>query len=87
MDNQKQKATYARTIPKELLEAWQKYRRRCDGETIADALGYSRPVIDRALNFGYVKTAGLTEKISEFFTDRLNKERTAATALTDLLNQ
>jgi hypothetical protein len=80
------KTIYQRTIPVELLEVWNKYRRQGDGGDISEALGYSRPVIDRALKHGYVKTKGLTDKISEFFTDRLKKEREQAGAMTELLN-
>ena len=79
-------AAYERTISAELLAVWNKYRRNHDGETISQKLGYSRPVIDRALNYGYVKTQNLTEQISKFFSDRLTQERETAAAMESELN-
>jgi hypothetical protein len=81
------KKEWPRTIAEDLHVAWLKVRRPKDGEVIAIALGFSRPVIDRALNFGYVANPDLTEKISEFFTNRLNKERESAQNLVNNQNQ
>lgn len=81
MAQEKNKTVYPRTISIELLDAWRKFKRRSDGETIAEALGYSRPVIDRAINFGYVKTDGLTDAITNFFTARLDAEKASAAKL------
>lgn len=82
----KSKSFYPCTISQSLFLAWQKFRQRKDGETIADALGYSRPVIDRALNFGYVKTQGLDDKISEFFQNRVNAQTMQADKLNNLVD-
>ena len=79
------KTTYPRTISLELHQVWNQYRRRKDGETLAMELGFSRPIIDRALKHGYVKTEGVAEAISKFFTDRLQKERLLAVNMTGLL--
>lgn len=70
----KTKKTYDRTVAAELLEMWQKSRRKKDPDTIAEALGYSRPVIDRALLYGYVSMPELPGLITKFFTDRIQKE-------------
>jgi hypothetical protein len=74
----KKKKDYQRTIDEGLLNAWHQFRRRGDGGAISEELGYSRPVIDRALIYGYVKTAGLAERITEFFQKRLNSEKSMA---------
>ncbi len=78
------KTKYDRTISVELFNAWQTFRRRKDVEVISAELGYSRPVVDRALNFGYVKTDGLSENITEFFTKRVRNERESAGKLMSL---
>ena len=78
---------YPRTVSKELFAVWNQYRRTGDGQTIADALGYSRPVIDRALNFGHVKAKGLSDQISKFFSKRLTDERQTAQEMVNQLTQ
>lgn len=65
---------WPRQISEELLDAWQALRRKGDPETIAEKIGYSRPVIDRALIYGYVSIPGLADKINKFFGDRLDGE-------------
>lgn len=72
---------YPRTIAEELHEAWQKLKRKRDGELMAKELQYSRPVIDRALNYGYVAMPELPDLISKWLMDRLKNERSSATEL------
>ncbi len=81
------KKIWPRTISPELLEAWKKLRRKKDPEAMAKELGYSRPVIDRALIYGYVSMPELTELMNKFFLDRLNKEKSQAAELMGLLNE
>lgn len=80
----KDKKVWPRTIAPELHAAWLKLKRKKDPEVIAEALGYSRPVIDRALLYGYISIPELTEKINKFFIDRLNKEKQQAQGLMGL---
>jgi len=87
MDEDKEKTVYERTIDSNLHKAWQRFRRRGDGDTLSKALGFSRPVIDRALKHGYVKTAGLSDAISKFFSDRLEGERVEGDKLNSLMDQ
>jgi hypothetical protein len=81
------KKVWTRSISQELHEAWKRLRRTGDPELMAKDLGYSRPVIDRALKYGYISMPELTEKINKFFLDRLNKERGKAQELMAMANQ
>lgn len=75
------KKEWPRTISEELHDAWKRLKRRGDPETMAAELKYSRPVIDRALIYGYVSLQELPDKINAYFMARLNKERESAQAL------
>jgi nitrogen regulatory protein PII-like uncharacterized protein len=75
------KVPLARTISEELHNAWTRLRRKKDPETIAEALGVSRPVIDKALLYGHVLMEGLAPKITKFFEDRLDQEKADAERL------
>jgi hypothetical protein len=75
------KKEWPRTISEELHDAWKRLRRRGDPETMAAELKYSRPVIDRALIYGYVSLQELPDKINGYFMARLNRERESAKEL------
>lgn len=62
------------TIAPELFEAWTKMRRKGDPEQIAQALGKSRPVIDKALKYGHVKDQTVVDGITKFYNVRLAAE-------------
>lgn len=87
MSKQKNSEKYPRTIAEELHNAWQKLTRRGDGKAMAEELEYSRPVIDRALNYGYVTFHELPDKINKWLKDRLEKERKNAHQLNQLLEE
>lgn len=79
------KINYDRTISQELHTAWLKLKRKGDAAIIAEKLGYSRPVIDRALLYGYVaQVKDLPEQINKFFFDRMDGEKKTAKKLTDM---
>lgn len=78
---------WPRTIAPDLHEAWLKLKRKKDAAVIMAAIGYSRPVIDRALNYGFVSMPELTDKINKFFLDRLKKESQTGSELIALHNQ
>lgn len=78
---------YPRTVAEELLDAWQELKRKRDGEIMATELGYSRPVIDRALNYGYVALPEIPDLITKWFLDRLKKERESAKQLTEAIKE
>lgn len=87
MSEEKSPKVWERTIDEELLKTWQKLKRKKDPETMAAALGVSRPVIDRALIYGYVSMPDLVPKINKFFEDRLTGERGDAQRLNKLATQ
>ena len=80
----KESKQWPRSVSIDLLQAWQKCKRKNDPEKMATELGYSRPVIDRALIYGYVSMPELTDKITNFFRDRLAKEKQDAASLSDI---
>lgn len=86
-EKRKNKREWPRTVTAELHEAWQQLRRIGDPELMARELKYSRPVIDRALIYGYVSMPELTDLINKFFKDRLERERTEAAAMLKLQDQ
>lgn len=81
------KREWPRTISQELHVAWKRLRRKGDPELMAEKLQYSRPVIDRALIYGYVSMPELPDKINGFFKKRLTDERGQAQELNDLADQ
>lgn len=81
------KREWTRTVTQELHDAWKRLRRKGDPELMAETLQYSRPVIDRALLYGYVSMPELPDKINKFFKDRLEKEKSEAQQLNDLADQ
>ena len=72
---------YTLTIDRELFEAWGKLKAYGDPGKIATHLNISRPVIDRALNFGYVKKDKVSDGITKFFNDRLAREKRSGTKI------
>lgn len=76
-----------RTISIELHNAWLALKRKGDPERMATELGYSRPVIDKALIYGYVSMQGLVDDINRYFHERLTKERATATELMAMADQ
>lgn len=66
---------YPMTISQQLWDAWQILRRVGDAGRIHDKTGISRPIIDRAINYGNVKQAHVERKISEYFQDRFAGEQ------------
>lgn len=77
---------WPRTIAPELHEAWIKMKRKRDSEAMVKALGRSRPIIDRALNYGFVSLPELTDQISKFFLDRMNQEKKSGAEIIALHN-
>lgn len=68
------KKEYPLTIPQELFDAWVKLRRTNDISTITRLSGLSRPLIDRALKYGYIKNDNLVKIITEFYKKRIDDE-------------
>lgn len=65
---------YPRTIAQQLFDSWQILRRYGDPGRICKAAKISRPIVDRAINYGHVKDPNVTKAINKFFSDRTEKE-------------
>ena len=65
---------YEMTIAPELFEAWKRMRRKNDPKEIAEQLGKSRALIDRALKYGHVKDQKVVEGITAYYENRLETE-------------
>ncbi len=66
---------YPCNVPKEQYDYWQKHRLTNDADILCKKIGLSRPVIDRALNYGHVKKDDLADKINKFFEQRVEKQK------------
>lgn len=66
---------FPRTISQQLWDAWQILRRKGDAEELMKRTELSRPVIDRALNYGHIKNSSLEAKITKYFDARLEREK------------
>jgi hypothetical protein len=64
------KQTFEQTITDKRLQKWRSARRMNDSKIISERFGICRPVIDRALNFGYVKKQKTIEAIDQYFDER-----------------
>jgi hypothetical protein len=65
---------YPMTISIQLYDAWQLMRRYGDPGKICKEYSISRPIVDRALNYGNVKEDRVEKKITEFFNERFDRE-------------
>lgn len=66
---------YPRTISKALFDKWQRLKRYNDGRDLVNETGKSRPIIDRAIKYGHCKDELLIAAITDFFVNRLNREK------------
>jgi lantibiotic modifying enzyme len=64
------KQIFEQTITDERLQKWRLQRRMNDSRKIAEQFNMCRPVIDRALNFGYAKKKKTIEAIDQYFEER-----------------
>ena len=62
-------------IDQEIYDAWQAHRRKRDVKTISEKIGWSVPIVERALNFGHVKDPEIIERVTKFFINRNAKEK------------
>lgn len=68
---------YPRTISQELHDGWVVLRRYGDPGRICKTKDISRPIVDRALNYGHVKDPRVTKKINAYFSERVEAEKNA----------
>lgn len=74
INNMRPVKDYPMTIAPELHEAWVRMRRKNDPKEIAEELGKSRALIDRALKYGHVKDQNVVKGITEYYERRLDNE-------------
>ena len=65
---------YPRNISETLHDSWQVLRRYGDPGRICKEKKISRPIVDRALNYGHCKDPHVTKKINAFFMERVEAE-------------
>lgn len=65
---------YPRTISLKVFNAWKDLKRMGDSKLLVNKGLACRPIVDRALNYGHVKSPKLEKKITKFFTDRAAAE-------------
>jgi hypothetical protein len=75
---------HKRTIAQKLHRQWRRLERKNDAQVIADLLEVSKPTIDKALIYGAVHQQKIVDGITNFFADRLIKEKEDADHLADL---
>ena len=82
------KKEFERTIDESLFETIKMQRRIQDAAELTETTGFSRPTIDKALNFGHIRDNNLETAIVDFYTKRASQQRAAAeTILKTILNR
>lgn len=82
------KKTFECTINPVLFETIKMLRRVQDAKDLVDKTGFSRPVIDKALNYGHIRDAVLEKAIVAFYQEREEwQEREAKKLLTKLVKK
>jgi hypothetical protein len=75
------------TISDELFQMWKDCRTRGDVNKITEETKLSRPVIERALNSGFVVKEGLADTITYYFAKRLEGSRATTNKLKSILDE
>lgn len=81
----KEKKVFERTISLALFETIKMLRRYEDVQKLIDLTGLSRPVVDKALNFGHIRQASLETAIIEFYETRANEQDDAVHRIINIL--
>ena len=81
MAKTKETKTFECTIKPVLFETIKMLRRWQDAKDLVDKTGFSRPVIDKALNYGHIRDAVLDKAIVDFYKAREDWQENAAIEL------
>lgn len=81
---EKKEPRHKRTIAEELHAQWRNLERKGDAEAIADALGVSKPTIDKALIYGCVHQQKIVDGITKYMADRIIREKESAQQLREM---
>ena len=85
MKKEATKKTFERTIDEALFELIKLLRRYEDVQKLSEITGFSRPVIDKALNFGHIRQSSLETAIIEFYENRASEHSKAVKRIINLL--
>ena len=85
MKKEATKKTFERTIDEALFELIKLLRRYEDVQKLSELTGLSRPVIDKALNFGHIRQSSLETAIIEFYENRAAEHSKAVKRIINLL--
>lgn len=66
----KKTKTYECTINPTLFETLKMLRRVQDAKNLTDSTGFSRPTVDKALNYGHIRDAVLEKAIVDYYKTR-----------------
>ena len=80
------KKTFERTISEPLFETIKMLRRYEDVQKLVYKTGLSRPVIDKALNYGHIRQVSLETAIIEFYEIRAKEQDDAVLRIINILN-
>lgn len=75
------KKKFDQKITMSLFEAWKSSTRYGDAKSICEVTGWSYPVVQRALKYGYANSDKLINDISNFFVKRTMSEKEAAASI------
>lgn len=73
------------TIDKALFKTFKMLRRYEDAAILTEQTGFSRPTIDKALNYGHVRDITLEKALIEFYKNRATEQKAAAKEIINLL--
>lgn len=80
-ENKKKKPLHERTIDATLHRQWRKQQRSGDSVKLQEMLGVSKPTIDKALIYGCVHKERISDTITDYFLERIEREKEAAQKL------
>lgn len=81
----KQKKEFECTIDAALFKTFKMLRRYEDAAMLTEQTGFSRPTIDKALNYGHVRDITLEKALIEFYKNRATEQKAAAKEIINLL--
>lgn len=77
--------TYECTINPILFDTIKMLRRVQDAKNLTDSTGFSRPTVDKALNYGHIRDSTLEKAIVEYYKAREDWQESEAEILLNKL--
>jgi hypothetical protein len=81
----KQKKEFDCTIDRVLFMTFKMLRRYDDAALLTEQMGFSRPTIDKALNYGHVRDITLEKALIEFYKNRATEQKAATKEIINIL--